>query len=431
MISFNTNGLFIKDDVKSFTILQITNAICDIIPKNSKVLLGRDTRCGNRDFVEIATKICLSRNLQVECIDLPIGASIFSYYLKETNKYSIGIYFTASTYPFEYQGLKLYNKNGKPIEQNTLNIIKEKANINLYTSNITKRIKLKNYFISKEEIENSYINSTGWQYNNKVILHYSCGYGTGLSAMPKAIKSLVIDETTKDQIIDQFTNIEKTNPKNISAYIDSELCISLVTNPECTEVGIREYGKYINKNDLTALFLDYFIQKQNESMYGRKLYKNTTTSMLSETIAKEYDIDIVNISNGTKNIVDYNESGDFLFGVEENSGFILGQKTNESCGIITARVISEMIDYWSKRDTTLTERLRFLKKNYLDIEEYTISKNDSLENIIKEYSQGYVYVSRINGLTKMLKNNKKGLIYIEQSNFDKNKCNIYVKNLNR
>lgn len=430
MIKFGTAGIR-RVNLSEEEVRRVVHAICDTLPINSFVLVGRDTRESGSRLAETAIKVLYARGICPIYIKEPIAISLFSYEIKSRKQCKAGLYFSASHNPSEYNGIKIFNSKGIQIDKKLCKAIEGIANSDISYEEYEEDGAYGYTGISASDIENRYIETLG-VHDNKVPLYYNCGYGTGRTVIPKAIKNIELIEETNREVLDKSCNNLLLNPENKEATSFDDKKIVVATDPDCDRIAVCEYGKYINGHDMTALLLDYFINLYPEIKNSNtKLYKSKVTSLLAEYIAKENNIDVVNTNVGFRYIAKHVDDDSFLLGAEESCGYLLTSLVSEKCAISSLIIISQMIDYWNDKGLTLSERLSQIREEYIDIAECTTTENAALNELIKKLSNQYVFVSQLNGIIKMINIETKNFIYIRQSGTENNKCKVYFKNFNR
>lgn len=424
-IEFGTAGIR-EENLSIETIDKVINSICDVLEPGSRILIGRDTRESGLKLSKRAVQVAYSRGISVSYIDRPVAISLMSYEIKNSrNKYALGLYFSASHNPPQYNGIKIIDKNGLQIDRDFCKKIEGLANSKEYKE-VSNTASYGHLNVMAEDLENRYIRDLGGQYYNTVKLVYNCGCGTGRTAIPKAIKNIRLVDATNTETLSERVDNKYINPENEEATALNDEEIVIATDPDCDRIAVCEKGRFINGHEMTALLLDYLIQTKGRS---GTLYKSRVTSLLSEVIAKRNNIKIVNTDVGFRNIAKYSNNEDFIMGAEESCGYLLNSLVSDKCGISTAMEISKMIDFWYYRNTTLEKRLKELNDGYVDVEEYTSTSNISIEEAIEDFKKGFVLVSRINGTYKFIKEDKRGIIYVRKSGTERNKCKIYSKYL--
>lgn len=427
MIKFGTAGIR-EENLSKETVAKVVQAICETLPKRSKILVGRDTRESGEELCETAIQVLFENDMDVFYIERPIAISLVSSEIKNDGGYKAGLYFSASHNPAQYNGIKIFNSKGRQIDKVLCQKIEEIVNSKDYPPLEDDAYGYNS--LNAEKIENDYIYKLGGQYNNKVKLLYNCGYGTGRTVIPKIIKNIEIIEATDRDILTTDCDSKLINPENLEATNFDCLHVVVATDPDCDRIAVCEYGKYINGHDMTALLLDYLMQRYPEVKGQCKICKSKVTSLLAEKIAEYNGIDVVNTNVGFNNISKYVDDDDFLLGAEESCGYLMTSFTNDKCGISSLLVISEMIDYWDSLGIKLNDRLSRLKESYLNINECTSSETTTLNKLLDKLKDKYVFLSQLNGTVKLVDINNGNIVYIRQSGTEKNKCKVYFKTCN-
>ena len=113
-VFFGTDGLrgTVNDDLSYDTAYKCGNALGMLYP-NSRVIIGRDTR-GSGSFITLAFATG-AMNAGLNVIDVGICPTAGISYLTTLLGFDFGVVISASHNPAEYNGIKIFDRDGKKI----------------------------------------------------------------------------------------------------------------------------------------------------------------------------------------------------------------------------------------------------------------------------------------------------------------------------
>jgi phosphoglucomutase len=183
----------------------------------------------------------------------------------------------------------------------------------------------------------------------------------------------------------QFSTVKSPNPEERSAFelaikLASENNVDLIigTDPDSDRVGVvvrKNDGEYatLTGNQTGCLLLEYMLSAMKET--GKLpdngfVVKTIVTTELSRTIAKYYNVELVEVLTGFKFIGEQimlrDETGNqkYLFGFEESYGYLAGTDVRDKDAVVASMLIAEMAAYYKAKGITLYEALINLFEKY-------------------------------------------------------------------
>lgn len=401
-IAFGTGGLrgilgVGSAKMNELTIKKVTQGFINYLNKtdsnpNKKVAISRDPRHKSLDFVNLIISLFIKSGIEVVLYDDIKPTPMLSYLVRH-EKCSGGIMITASHNPKEYNGYKVYNKEGAQLNLEESEKMIEEVNKVDYDFDFQKTevsdISISDNPLVKyvgEEFDSIYFNDIKDVIKNKeeqkdVNIVYSPLHGTGYKVMPKAFKefgfvnvNVVEEQSTPDP---DFSYTKSTNPEEFASYelalkyalkYDSDLIIQ--NDPDADRLGIiykNKSGEYIFQtgNETGTLLIDYLIKRDN--ITSGSLVKTVVTGELGGIIARDNGIKVFDTLTGFKFIADViakKASDGFMFGYEESYGYLIKDCVRDKDAIQSSLLIAEMVDYYKKQNLDLGEVLDTIYKKY-------------------------------------------------------------------
>lgn len=242
----------------------------------------------------------------------------------------------------------------------------------------------KNY---KEEIK-QYL-KPGFQNRKKISVVYTPLHGTGEGFLPELLQEtgvtdlILVEEQRKAD--GNFPTCPVPNPEEPEALKTGlEYCkkykadLLLATDPDSDRIGVaardgKEYN-ILNGNQVGVLLLEYILntrKKQGNLPQNPVLIKTIVTTSLADKIAKACGVTITETLTGFKyigeKIKEMERNGrekDFLFGMEESCGYLIGTYARDKDALSAACLICEIAEEEKQKGGTLWDRWNRLVKEY-------------------------------------------------------------------
>ena len=300
-----------------------------------------------------------------------------------------GIVVTASHNPKEYNGYKVYNSNGCQATDDEAGKITGFIDKHDYFEKFTPKKELIEYIgneILDDFIEAIYEYSLPFDKKYMPSIVYTPLNGTGLIPVEKIFKKIGITDYTvvpEQKYPDgNFPTCPYPNPEFKEALEkaietaeknDAELIIASDPDADRTGVAFREKnGEYrlLNGNEAGALLV-YFIlatkKAQNTIPDKPFIISTIVTSPLPEKIAESFGVETINVLTGFKYIgeaIDKNPDKNFVFGMEESIGYLVGAHARDKDSISAAMTFAEAACYYKTLGLSLSDALEFLYGKY-------------------------------------------------------------------
>ena len=233
----------------------------------------------------------------------------------------------------------------------------------------------------------------------KLKVVYTPLHGTGNTIAEKLLRSLGIENLyvvpeQKDPD-GNFPTVDYPNPEDPKAFkmalelakkVDAD--VVLATDPDADRLGIyakdEKTGNYMNyTGNMSALLIaEYRISQMKEKGILPKngmLIKTIVSSNLADAIAKEYNLELIEVLTGFKNIgavmkkAEENKDKTYVFGFEESYGCLIGDYARDKDGISAVMALCEAAAYYKEKGYTLWDQMNNIYKKYGYYKEKTIS----------------------------------------------------------
>ncbi|WP_372999638.1 phospho-sugar mutase [Lutispora sp.] len=391
--------------MNKYTVARATKGLANYILKQGEdepsVVIAHDSRHFSREFAKEAAGVLLSSGIKVYLFEDLRPTPELSFAVRET-KSMAGIVITASHNPPEYNGYKVYWKDGGQIVDPVAKELMEEINSISDFSGIQcldgcSLEGFDNLHIIGEEMDKIYINKVkSLSLNPEVIkevkdisIVYTPLHGSGNMPVRRVLKEIgfenvhVVPEQEKPD--GSFPTVEYPNPEEKESFnlalklakkVDADLI--LATDPDCDRVGVmvrKADGEYYKlSGNQTGVLLGHYIfsSLKNKGLLKKDSFFVDTivTGRMTEKIASSYGIDTVSTLTGFKYIAQQIKELDdeggrhFVFGYEESYGYLTGNFVRDKDAVIASMLISEMAAFYKKQGMTLYDAMLKLYEEY-------------------------------------------------------------------
>ncbi len=395
-LEFGTGGLrgimgVGSNRINKYTIGMATQGLSNYLIKQFpnteiKCAIAYDCRNNSEFFAKITASVFSANGFKVYLFDNLRPTPELSFAIRELGCQS-GVVITASHNPKEYNGYKVYWKDGAQIiSPHDKNIIQEVQNIK-DASDIKFDTDLKNVEIIGTEIDNIYIKRLSELCLNKDIISssdlkivFTPIHGSTVNILPETLKNVGFKniEIVKEQatVDGNFPTVSSPNPEEaatlemaIKQAIESDADIVLGTDPDGDRLGVaikNNNNNFILLNgNQTALVLTYYLLEQwqkKKLLVGKEyIVKTIVTTDLLSVIAKHYNVKCYDVLTGFKYIADIIEKNygitKFIGGGEESYGYLAGEFVRDKDAVMACMLISEIAAWAKSQHKTLEDIL--------------------------------------------------------------------------
>ncbi len=419
-LSFGTAGLRGKigagtNRMNKYTVALATQGLASTIINKGKeamdmgVAIAYDVRQYSDKFAEIAARVLAANGIKAYLFDDIRTTPVLSYTIRELETIS-GIVVTASHNPREYNGYKVYWKEGSQIlDEIASEILDEIGEIKDFKEirmmDLDKALKEGLIEYIGSEIDDKYNNEIlkrkirdGEDLDKDIRVVYTPLNGTGNKPVRRVLKDrgfknifVVKEQENPDS---DFTTVGYPNPEDPKAFNlsvefgkEKEADILLATDPDADRIAIMVKDKngefvFLNGNQTGALLVNYILSslyKNGRLPENPAIVKSIVTGDLGKSIAKKYGVETFDTLTGFKNVCakanewEITNEYNFIFGYEESIGYTYGTLVRDKDAVISAMIIVEMAAYYKKNGKNLLEVLEELYQEFGYYKENLIS----------------------------------------------------------
>ena len=381
----------------------LANYILEQGTQEKGVAISYDSRKMSKEF-SLQTALILNANgIKTYLFENLRPVPELSFAVREL-KCTAGIMITASHNPPKYNGYKVYWDDGSQIVSPRDKDIIEKVRAVKEYSEIKeiskeKAIEQGLFNIVGKEMDDKYINTLKSLILNPEIVReqgkklkvvYTPLHGTGNTITERLLKEIGLENVyvvpeQKDPD-GNFPTVDYPNPEDKKAFklalelakkTDSD--VVLATDPDADRLGIFvkdiKTGEYMSyTGNMSALLIaEYRISQMKEKGMLPKdgmIITTVVSSNLTQAIAKEYGLEMIEVLTGFKNIgavmkkAEENKDKTYVFGFEESYGCLIGDYARDKDGIAAVMALCEAACYYKSKNETLWDQMNNIYEKY-------------------------------------------------------------------
>jgi phosphoglucomutase len=351
------------------------------------VVIARDSRLNSEFFSTICAFVLSANGIKVWLFNDIRPTPELSFAVRELGCHS-GIMITASHNPKEYNGYKVYWKDGgqlvAPHDENVILEVKKIATpeeVNFHS----KRQLIETI---PDDFDEKYFEKLKTISQNPEVISkfaglkivYSPLHGTGYKILPEALKRFgfhnIIDVYPQNIPDGNFPTVVSPNPEEkagleltIRKAIETDADLLMATDPDADRLGVgvrirNEEYMLLNGNQTAAILTYYLLQSRYEkqTLDGRQMIVKTivTTDLLAD-IANFYHVKCFDVLTGFKYIADlilkYEGKLEYVCGGEESYGFLAGDFIRDKDAVMAACLVAETAAWAASQNKTLSDIL--------------------------------------------------------------------------
>ncbi len=431
-IVFGTAGLRGIMDVgpnrmNSHTIRKATQGLANYIKEqketNASVAICHDPRINSRDFALEAARVLAHNNIRV-FITVDLRPTPFLSFALRELECTAGINITASHNPKEYNGYKVYYKDGAQITPpHDTGIIDEVQKIP-YCKNIELSAEDSPLIHTiNDTIEEKYLTAIKnlsietqlcKEQGNEISLIYSPLNGAGITMIPVALnqwgfsKITLVDSQKKPD--GHFPTIPKPNPElketlseGIELLKKTKSDIFLASDPDSDRIScsVLHNGQVsiLSGNEFGTILLHYILERKKPLDKNFATVTTIVSTRLVRVLTEAYQGTCFETLTGFKYIGEkihqweQNKEHTFLFGMEESLGYLYGTHARDKDATIAACLAAELTLYLKMKGLSLIDQLYAIYERhglYREGQrsiEFTIEQKEAAFNQLKKMRQ--------------------------------------------
>lgn len=396
-----------------YTVRQATEGLSQLIlekgeaAKEHGVVIAYDSRHQSPEFALETARVLAHHGIKAYVFESLRPTPTLSFAVRELNCIA-GVMITASHNPAAYNGYKIYGEDGgqmppqdadavtrfvraveNPLE---LEVADEQHEL---IETIGEKLDAR-YLeeMSRVTINHELVASVG----KDLKLVYTPLHGTGKMLGERALKQagfdsfVIVPEQAEGD--PDFSTVKSPNPEEYSAFEyairlgkEEEADLLLATDPDADRLGAAVRmpdGEYtiLTGNQIAAIMLHYILTAHRDAQtlpQNGVALKSIVSSEMATAIAKDFDIEMVDVLTGFKfiaeKIKEYEATGEktFLFGFEESYGYLIQDFARDKDAIQALVLLAEIAAYYKAENKTMYDALQELFETYGYFIEETIS----------------------------------------------------------
>jgi phosphoglucomutase len=248
------------------------------------------------------------------------------------------------------------------------------------------------------------------KYGKDAKIIYTPLHGAGNKPVRRILKEIGFEQVSvvKEQELPdpEFSTVRFPNPEDRAAF---EIAIKMAerenidliigTDPDCDRVGVvvkDSGGGYVTLtgNQTGCLLMEYILSQKKmrgELPKNGFVVKTIVSSDLANKIAKNYNVELVEVLTGFKfigekiRLLDDTGEKKFIFGFEESYGYLAGTHARDKDAVVASMLVAEVYAWYKSRGMNLYEGLLEVFKKYGYVKEgidaFTLKGKEGLEKI--------------------------------------------------
>ncbi len=405
--------------INKYTIGKNTQGISNFInrnfDKNKSVVIAHDCRHNSSELAKVVADVFSANSIKSFLFSDLRPTPELSYAVRKLNCIC-GIVLTASHNPPEYNGFKVYWKDGGQIVPPIDNfLIEEIEKLKFNDINFNPNQELIE-MLGKETddqfieicLKNGLNKEVKSRASNKIV--FTALHGTSSTIIPKLFKKAGYNNISyvESQMIPDgdFSTVKSPNPEEVESMdmalkLANEIQADIVigTDPDADRLGVairdlKDNLRLINGNQLMVLIFDYILNKnKSEKKLNKSHFVASTvvSTPMIKNIANYYNVDCKLSLTGfkwiAKMIEDFPDQK-FLVGGEESFGLMIGDDVRDKDALTASLAACEMISYYKEKNSSAFKEL---------IKLYTIHGfyKEKLISIVKKGEKGKNEINKI------------------------------------
>lgn len=361
-----------------------------------KAVIAYDSRKYSKEFAEEAAAVLASNGIKTYIFKDIRPTPELSFAVRELGCVT-GIVVTASHNPKEYNGYKVYWKDGgQVINPDDKAIIAEVKKVITLTDvkkeDFNELLKKGMIEYIDDSFDDKFLNSA---YNlllykntakfSDLKIVYTPLHGTGGTLIPKALNELGYKNVylvDKQMIPDSnFSTVKSPNPEDkvalemgIDILLKNNADILIATDPDADRMGVvvrdKTGGYIIITGNQIGSILEYYLlselKKSGKLPKNAAIVKTVVTSNLQDVIGEHFAVKVFNVLTGFKFIADkinnFETDGNYtyIFGGEESYGYLPETYARDKDSISSALIIAECAAFLKSINSSIADYLEMI-----------------------------------------------------------------------
>ena len=356
-IKFGTDGWrgVIAHQFTVANVAKITNAAAIWLVKKyqePEVVVGYDTRFQGKLFAETVSKVLASKGVKVILSDDFVSSPMLSLAVREMNA-SLGIMITASHNDYTYNGYKLKGNYGGPLLAEDLKNIEDLISAE---NNLDLDLLKWDQFVEQELIRYADLEALYVQFVNQyfdldgilgsgIRLAVDAMFGSGQDVVRKLLPEARHFHCEPDPTFGA-TNPEplESNLQELMGFMKAsrKTDLALALDGDADRIAlVDKKGRYIDSHHIILILIHYLANYRK--MKGKVVTGFSSTSKV-EKLARHYDLDVMRVPIGFKDICRVMLNEEVLVGGEESGGISISGYLPERDGLWMGLTILQFME---------------------------------------------------------------------------------------
>ena len=390
---FGTDGIRSLSNDEIFNNLSLNTLSKAILKnnKNLKIVIGRDTRESSKEIESNFINALKNNGAKIFKVGL-LSTPAISYLIKKLNC-NLGIVVSASHNPYQFNGIKFFNKNGEKLSDS------DESKIEKYFFKLTKKknndknngkIQIINnpFSIYKKKFTKILIKNN---FSSKLKIVIDCANGSSYKVVKYIFSKININLIyIKD----------KPNGRNINYKCGSLYPQSLIkeVKKKSADLGISfdgdgdrliccdEKGKIIDGDKILACLAQYIFNKSRSgvnSMVGTLMSNKGLEKFVNDIGLKFYRSNV-----GDKFVYELMKKKDCFLGGEQSGHIILKKFGPSGDGILIALYLIKIISEYNKKTSEIFDLYNsyFQIQKNIKLKDSKYQKNKKINNLLRFYN---------------------------------------------
>lgn len=362
-VFFGTDGLRGKtnDDLSSKIAEQCGNALATIF-KNIKILIGTDTR-KSKDLFALAFAVgAINAGANVTYVGVCPTAGVS--YLTQSEKFDFGVVISASHNPAEYNGIKIFDKNGKKISEK----IEEQLEKRFLKNTIESFDKLGKFEVNFKLIE-KYIH-----FLESVIDVNLGGYKIVIDSANGSASQIAskLFQNKGAEVFSTFDSYDGLNINDGCGALHIETLVENVKNHNADfgvafdgdsdrVIAVDEKGNVVDGDKLLCVFAKFY--KSHNKLTPSVVVGTRHTNMGVEKHLFKHGIKLIRTDIGDKYVGAKLDEQGLILGGEQSGHIFLKNLLSTGDGILNGLFLSKIIKESQQKLSTLSKIETYFQVN--------------------------------------------------------------------
>ena len=381
--------------------IKIGKAAAKVLTENNhhkaKILIGKDTRISS-DMLEAAllSGIC---SLGSEGISLGVVPTPAVAYLVKKYGADAGIMISASHNSYEFNGIKLFDKNGYKLPDETENKIEKLIIENNFESSgeiIGKDLgRITKCTTAVDDYINYIYSTINGKLNKNLKVAVDCANGSASVTAEKLFEKLNIKADVffnNPNGININDNCGSTHLEKLKKYVtENNYDIGIAFDGDADRcLAIDETGGIIDGDNILAICGDFL--KQKGKLKNNTLVATIMSNMGLKVFCKENNISFAETKVGDRYVLEKMLKGNYSIGGEQSGHIIFLEYSTTGDGQLTAVQLLNVLSALGKKASELKNKIKKYPQKSAEIliessQKGLLSQNETIKNYVNETTE--------------------------------------------